>query len=345
MKNLNKTIIKNIRLFNMLRILISCVIAYTIAMFFHIPYIAWAPITIIVVMAANYSGAISHKASQRISGTFLGALLGLSLYLLPETDKILHYTLLLSMLAVTLFFTLGKYSYGAILASVTLVLVAGNGPGDLTIALWRTVNVLWGGLLAILASKFLFPARASYHFKVLSGDYLEQFHLVYSQHNQLAHQQEEHEPINLAPLNATLKQLSGLEGSIKHETPNQGNCTKKLIQCYERMFSLLENITQTPWSHQYGHRKIQELDGLFEAKEQLSNCIATLAEHISSEAALPYVLQQKDLEILSLYPTIAGSKEPRTDISFYSYLWLNRELARKLIGVTEYIEAESKLSK
>lgn len=94
------------------------------------------------------------------------------------------------MLAVTLF-TLGKYSYGAILASVTLVLVAGNGPGNLTIALWRTVNVLWGGLLAILASKFLFPARASYHFKILSGDYLEQFHLVYSQHNQLAHQQEE----------------------------------------------------------------------------------------------------------------------------------------------------------
>lgn len=80
MKTLHQQIIKYMRLFHVLRIIIACIVAFSIDIIFKLPYGTWAPITIIVVMSAKYSGEVSDKASQRILGTTIGAILGLSLY-------------------------------------------------------------------------------------------------------------------------------------------------------------------------------------------------------------------------------------------------------------------------
>lgn len=331
--NLNDLIIEHLAFFQVLRILTACILAFIIDQAFQLPYGTWAPITIIVVMSANYSGAVSSKANQRIIGTAIGALLGLTLYLLPNSMQTLHYILLLIMLSASLFFTLGKYSYSAILASVTLILVAGFGPGDLHIALWRTTNVIWGGLLAILCSKFLFPAKAENHFKALCVKFLVEFHGIYDQHNRNASQDKEYTPIDLSKCKAIVKQLASLEASGEQENPKNKIVMKSILGCQTRMFSLLESITQTPWRHQYGHKKIQSLCGLFEAKNQMAFLIETLSNRYHTHQAC--LIDTDQLSILDLYPEIDG--DVITDISFYGYLWLNRELARQLSLLSKYL--------
>ena len=218
------------------------------------------------------------------------------------------------------------------MASVTLILVAGFGPGDLHIALWRTTNVIWGGLLAIVCSKYLFPARAGIHFHFLCQHFLSQFHVLYDEHNQNANKQEAYLAIDLSTCKSTLKKLTSLESSVIQELPQDKKSIKEIIGCQTRMFSLLENISQTPWSHQYGHHKIQNLIGLSEAKKQMSCLIEQLSCQFSDHKVV--IIEQQSLSILSLYPEIEEGNV-RTDISFYGYLWLNRELARQLSSLSK----------
>lgn len=337
MKTFHQQIIKHMRLFHVLRIIIACIIAFSIDIIFKLPYGTWAPITIIVVMSAKYSGEVSDKASQRILGTTIGAILGLSLYFFPVDNVYWHYGSLIVMLCVSLYFTLGEYSYSAILTSVTLVLVAGSGPGDLHIALWRTTNVLWGGLVAIIASQYLFPAKATDHFKLVCGDFLRVFHQNYSEHNALVNSDDAYREIPLSQLRQTLNKITSLESSIGHETPAMKQPVKKAIACQVRMFNLLENIIQTQWRHQYSKEKVQEIRALSQAKEQLSLMCKQCGEDLLSPQNPLMVINKSQLEILALYPKLAPSADSRTDISYYGYLWLNRELARQVAELSEWL--------
>ncbi|KJG13801.1 hypothetical protein UB38_06970 [Photobacterium iliopiscarium] len=49
------------------------------------------------------------------------------------------------------------------------------------------------------------------------------------------------------------------------------------------------------------------------------------------------VINKSQLEILALYPKLATNVDSRTDISYYGYLWLNRELARQVAELSEWL--------
>lgn len=339
MPSIDKLIIKNLRLFHVIRMTLVCVIAVVIGALFALPYSAWAPITIIVVMASDYAGAVVDKANQRIVGTIIGAACGLSLYLLPATYAVTHYVLLIAILAIFLFFTLGKYSYSAILASITFVLVAGNGPSELHVAAWRTFNVIWGALLAMAASKWLFAAKASYHFKLLTQDFLIKFQDIYQQHNQQMQDEKAYQRAALAELETVSKKLSSIAPSAIQEESQLTQTITEITALQVRMFNLLENMVKTPWSHQYGSQKIKHCAGLFESKQQTVILIKQLADYIdeSDKALPPFVISPDDLSILQLFPKIEDDHEVKTDISYYGYLWLNRELARQVIAINHEI--------
>ena len=191
--------------------------------------------------------------------------------------------------------------------------------------------------MAIIASQYLFPAKATDHFKLACGDFLRLFHQNYSEHNALVNSDDAYREIPLSQLRQTLNKITSLESSIGHESPAMKLPVKKAIACQVRMFNLFENIIQTQWRHQYSKEKVQEIRALSQAKEQLSRMCEQCGEDLLSPQKPLMVINSSQLEILALYPKLAPSADSRTDISYYGYLWLNRELARQVAELSEYL--------
>lgn len=339
MKRIDVFIIEHIRIFHVFRILFVCTSSYVIGEVLDLPYSSWAPITIVVVMASDYSGAVVDKANQRIIGTVIGAATGLALYFLPLNYEIVHYILLLLFLAVFIYFTIGPYSYSAVLASVTFFLVAGNGPSDLDIAIWRTFNVFWGAILAILASIWLFPAKATCQFKLLTEEYLCQLDLIYERHNSQITKDEEYNPVDISKLKEILGKISGLETSVGHESKTIKDSVKKIISCQVGIFNLIESIINTSWSYQYSDRKIKHAENLFESKQKTALIIKELSHYLRDDEKQTQALKvdENDFPILLLYPKIPSDHDTKTYVSYFGYIWLNRELARKIMTLSNEI--------
>ena len=331
MISFDRFVISHHRWLHALRIMLTCTIAVLINWLGHVPYGMWSLITIIVVMSATYLGAVWAKANQRIGGTIIGALLGLSLYFLPTQDALLHNVLFLLMIGGAMYFTIGKFSYGAVLIGITLTLVAASGPGDLSVALWRTVNVLWGAILSMLCSRFLFPARATKHFQLLSSQFLTQFSKVYQAHNkQVCLKSEGNLKVELALLLSSMAKQTALQPNILKESPQFTSQIKAIINGERRVLTILEALVATQWQTQQGHSKLNTLRGLGAAKHQLSEHLSTLGEQI--DLGHPCVIPEKQLDILRLQPVREPDalEDVNSDVSYYGYLWLNRELARQL---------------
>ena len=142
--------------------------------------------------------------------------------------------------------------------------------------------------------------------------------------------------IKLTKLRQTLNKITSLESSIGHESPEMKLSVKKAIVCQVRMFNLLENIIQTQWRHQYSKEKVQEIRALSQAKEQLSLICEQFSEDLLSPQKPLMVINKKQLDILAVYPKLASTVDSRTDVSYYGYLWLNRELARQVAELSEW---------
>lgn len=338
----DRFVVTHHRWLHALRMMLACTIAVLINWIGNVPFGMWSLITIIVVMSATYVGAVVSKGWQRIGGTIIGAGLGLSLYFLPWHSLLLHNTLYLVFIGIAMYFTIGKYSYGAVLVGITLTLVAASGPGDLSVALWRTVNVIWGAILSMLCSQYLFPARAQKHFQLLSAEFLGTFTELYQSHNTQLREQKPFEDVSLVKLQSIMAKIGGLQANVIKESTGMGAQVKRVIECQRRLLNILEALTHTPWRHQYGHDKVRQLKGLCDAKQDLAHYASVLGEAINEGKSL--VITQDELSILHLMPEAHGQdfQEVNSDISYYSYLWLNRELARQLcslsVGSSQFLQ-------
>ncbi len=340
----DRFVVAHHRWLHALRMMLTCTIAVIINSVGHVPFGMWSLITIIVVMSATYVGAIVAKGTQRIGGTIIGALLGLSLYFMPWHAPWLHNTLYLIFIGIAMYFTIGKYSYGAVLIGITLTLVAASGPGDLSVALWRTVNVIWGAILSMICSRYLFPARAQKHFQLLCSDFLETFTRIYQTHNSQLRDQTPYEALSVDELQGIMAKISGLQANVIKESTGMSVQVKRVVACQRRLLNILEALTQTPWRHQYGHDKLCQLAGLCDAKQEVAMLSQRLSEQINQGDG--FVIFSDKLQILTLLPAHqkenSDQDDVNSDISYYSYLWLNRELARQLcslsVGASQYLE-------
>jgi uncharacterized membrane protein YccC len=128
----------------------------------HLPYGEWASISMLVVIGGlQHHANIRRKAFERAVGTMLGALFGMLCIVqysligsLPLT-----YALMAIGTGVAGYYAIGRGGYIALLAGITLCIVAGQGDNSITLGLWRSCNVLIGIGIA-LAFSFAFPLHA-----------------------------------------------------------------------------------------------------------------------------------------------------------------------------------------
>ena len=151
---------RHYRIVHGVRIGLAFILTFLLIRLLAVPEGTWPLITLVVVMGPiSFWGNVLQRALQRIAGTVFGAASGLiALYL-----ELYSLPLMLAWCGVVMFvcgyLTLGKRPYMALLVGITLAVVCGAGAGDMHTALWRSGDVIFGSLLALLFTS-IYPQRA-----------------------------------------------------------------------------------------------------------------------------------------------------------------------------------------
>ncbi|EAS64405.1 FUSC family protein [Photobacterium angustum] len=336
MKNYSRFAIKYFRQLLVFRVFVALIIIVSIIQIFNLPYGSWALITTVTIMGSiHFLGGVLSKANQRITGTILGAIIGLSLYLIPTSYNWLHHIILITTVVTAIYYTQGKYSYAALVVAITVVVVAGGGPEDLHAAMWRTINVFWAAIVAICCSLYIFPARATDHYLNYTHQFIKLCCNYYHQHNQQI-AVENFQPIDINPLSNILDKQTSLQPHTKNENIASKQLLTEIMLTEEQIFTMMGSMLHTRWDKQLGQNKINDMPGLMEAKEQLADRFSRLAIQIENQHILP--VKQEEIKMLSLLPPTDNHEQSDTsNISYYGYLWLNREIARQFSQLTHLL--------
>lgn len=157
------------RLFHAVRVALALLVSIALTTGIKIPHGEWASITVLVVIGGlQHHGNIRKRAAERGVGTAIGAIVGLLLII--QQTYLLHsplvtYLLMALICGFCAYHAIGKGGYIALLSAITVVITAGHGEQNVFDAIWRTVDVLIGTLIALVFS-FALPAYASYSWRV-----------------------------------------------------------------------------------------------------------------------------------------------------------------------------------
>ena len=157
---------RHYRVVHGVRIALAFVLTFLLVRLLNVPEGTWPLITLVVVMGPiSFWGNVVPRAFQRIGGTILGSALGLVALKL----ELISLPLMVLWCAAAMFLcgwlALGKKPYQALLIGITLSVVVGAPPGDMHTALWRSGDVIFGSLLAMLFTG-IWPQRAFIHWRI-----------------------------------------------------------------------------------------------------------------------------------------------------------------------------------
>jgi len=117
----------------------------------------WATITVLIVLQP-YTGATMRKTLQRVGGTVLGGVLAAALAVAAHTKLAIAGIMVPFTIAAVAVLPL-NYAVFVLLLTPVFVLLAEPHPGDWELAGLRAVNTVLGGVVALVAAQFLWPAR------------------------------------------------------------------------------------------------------------------------------------------------------------------------------------------
>jgi len=207
------------RIFHATRVALALLASIALTTGIDIPHGEWATITVLVVIGGlQHHGNIRRRAAERGAGTLIGALIGFVL-ILQETWfglPMLTWGLLAVVCGFCAYHAVGKGGYLALLAAITVVITAGHGNQDVYDALWRTIDVLIGTVIA-LAFSFALPAYASYSWRFKLASLLRACAAVHAKIERGERDEKERQQ-DMMKLSATLVQLRSLIPSVSKET-------------------------------------------------------------------------------------------------------------------------------
>ncbi|SKA56413.1 FUSC family protein [Enterovibrio nigricans] len=325
--------LKHTRLLYMLRVSFVLGVILLITRMFTIPYGYWALITAVTILGAiPFVGGVLSKAKQRVTGTIVGAVLGLLLFLIPPQYHWTHHFAFFGVLIAAMYYTQEKYAYASLMAAITIVIVAGGGPADVAAAGWRIFNVLWAAILTIFASLFIFPAKATERFIYLLEQYLVECSHYYAKHIKHA-QQGKFPPSHAERLNTIIETQQSLLPHMLVESGVNKSVLGDVLLIEKRLFAELEALLSTQWESQQGQDEIMSMEGLTTAQSQLADNFQVLAQQVSDKRVTD--VDPIDIKLLNLTKEqLCQSTNDISDISYYGYLWLNREMARQFIQLS-----------
>lgn len=172
---------RHARLIHAVRVSLGLLATILLTTGIHLPHGEWASVTMLVVIGGlQHHGNIGKKAAERAVGTLVGAAVGLVL-VVQQAWLGMPWLTYFAMAVVCGFFSyhaIGKGGYTALLAAITVFIVAGHGDNPVTDGLWRGVDILIGIALA-LAFSFALPLYAVYSWRYNLADALRDCAAIY----------------------------------------------------------------------------------------------------------------------------------------------------------------------
>ena len=145
-------------LWQTLRILIACLLAYGLAALVGLPDRFWAMVTAIVVMQPALDATLS-AGRDRILGTMLGALAGLGVIGAARHGWPLFGMFWVALVPLAILTALWPNLRLGCITLVVVVLVPSTGGLSFARPLDRVLEILLGTLVSIVVSVVIFPGR------------------------------------------------------------------------------------------------------------------------------------------------------------------------------------------
>lgn len=210
---------RHARLIHAVRVALGLIATIVLTTGLNLPHGEWASVTMLVVIGGlQHHGNIGKKAAERAIGTLVGA--GVGLVLVVQQAYFGHpWLTYLGMSAVCGYFSyhaIGKGGYTALLAAITVFIVAGHGDNQISDGLWRAVDILIGIALA-LAFSFAIPLYAVYSWRYNLASALRDCAQLYGRIIQGQSVTDDEHLKLLGRVNAAMLQLRSLMPSVSKE--------------------------------------------------------------------------------------------------------------------------------
>ena len=161
-----------------IRLGVAILVALLLNKLTHLPHGEWTTITVFVILGLlQYQGAIYTKAKERILGTLLGVVVGLSfLWLIQDIGGWLwlYYMLIAIISGIIGYIAVKQLGYVGLLTGITMLMIV-SSPEHSNIAqdgLYRAFNILIGAGVAVAATLIL-PLKSTLMFRFLMASNLD----------------------------------------------------------------------------------------------------------------------------------------------------------------------------
>ena len=324
---------RNYRTVHGARIALAFVLTFLIVRLLHIPEGSWPLITLVVVMGPiSFWGNVVPRAFQRIGGTVLGSALGLVALKL----ELISLPLMLIWCAGAMFLcgwlALGKKPYQALLIGITLAVVVGAPPGDMHTALWRSGDVIFGSLLAMLFTG-IWPQRAFLHWRIQMANYVTAFNRLYQAGFSPNLVERPRLEKHLQKVLNDVVKMRGLITPASKETHIQKAIFEAIQTVSRNLVCMLELQINAYWSSRPGHFVMLNAHTLRETQQMTQQTLLTIAHALYEGNPQPIRANTEKLndivaELRELMKEHQGDSLAETPI--HGYVWLTIELARQL---------------
>ncbi len=324
---------RNYRIVHGIRIALAFVLAFLIVRIFDIPEGSWPLITLVVIMGPiSFWGNVVPRAFQRIGGTILGSALGLIALKL----ELISLPLMLMWCAGAMFLcgwlTLGKRPYQALLIGITLGVVVGAPPGDMHTALWRSGDVIFGSLLAMLFTG-VWPQRAFIHWRIQMAAFVTQFNRLYQAGFSPNLVERPHLEKHLQKVLNDVVKIRGLITPASKETHIQKSVFEGIQTMSRNLVCMLELQINAHWASRESHFLMLNAHTLRETQQMTQQTLLTIAHALYEGNPQPVKANTEKLneivdELRQLLTEHKSNHLVETPI--HGYVWLSMELARQL---------------
>ncbi len=324
---------RHYRIVHGVRIALAFVLTFVLVRLLNVPEGTWPHIPLEVVMGPiSLRRNVVPRASERIGGTILGSALGLVALKL----ELISLPIMLLWCAVAMFLcgwlALGKKPYQALLIGITLAVVVGAPPGDMTTALWRSGDVIFGSLLAMLFTG-IWPQRAFLHWRIQMASYVTAFNRLYQagfSPNLVERPRLEKHMQKV--LNDVVK-MRGLITPASKETHIQKAIFEAIQTVSRNLVCMLELQINAYWASRPGHFVMLNAHTLRETQQMTQQTLLTIAHALYEGNPQPILANNEKLNeiVAELRQLIKEQQDDNfSETPIHGYVWLTIELARQL---------------
>jgi len=331
---------RNYRIVHGVRIALAFILTFLLVRIMEIPEGSWPLITLVVVMGPISSwGNVFPRAVQRIGGTIFGSISGLIALKLELISMPVMLVWCAAVMFISGFLTLGKHPYMALLIGITLAVICGGIPGDMTTALWRGGDVILGSLLALLFTS-IYPQKAYTHWRIQLSDLLLETARVYHAgfSSNLVEKPRLSRPLQRLLTNV-IKMRALIEPSSK-ETRTPRSVFEGIQTLNRNLVCTLELQLNAWWASRQSHLIMLNAPALRRTQQMTENTLRALSKVIVEGDTGKIAANSEELAEITreLRQLIAESdSDELVETPIHGYVWLSLEMASQLERLTELI--------